>query len=74
MQLINVAQLRSRISAELPNFSDADPDVLSNYIITLLERDESIDELKASCVEKLEEFLLGGKPSGSCYYVYSVCP
>ena len=36
---------------------DADPTALANYIIALLERDQPWEELHASCLEKLEEFL-----------------
>jgi hypothetical protein len=47
--------VRSRCSC------DADPSALANYIIALLERDQPFDELKTSCMEKLEEFLDKGQ-------------
>jgi hypothetical protein len=36
---------------------DADPTSLSNYIIAVLERDMPLEQLRESCIDKLEEFL-----------------
>ncbi len=52
-----VPRLRTRLEKMLPSVCDADPPALANYIIALLERDQPFDELRASCMEKLEEFL-----------------
>jgi len=54
--------LRVYLVEALPKVCDANPSPLSDYIIALLERDQPQDELKQSCIEKLEEFL----KKGSC--------
>lgn len=52
-----VDPLKAYLEEALPKVCDADATALANYIIALLERDQTPEELKPSCVEKLEEFL-----------------
>eukprot|EP00227_Mantoniella_beaufortii_P020981 CAMPEP_0197603736 /NCGR_PEP_ID=MMETSP1326-20131121/39808_1 /TAXON_ID=1155430 /ORGANISM="Genus nov. species nov., Strain RCC2288" /LENGTH=182 /DNA_ID=CAMNT_0043171289 /DNA_START=221 /DNA_END=765 /DNA_ORIENTATION=+ len=42
---------------ELAPISDADPAVLSKYILALLKKDEPLDALRGNCVKELKEFL-----------------
>ena len=37
--------------------TEADPDALADYIITLLEHDKSSADLKVGCKEQLNDFL-----------------
>jgi len=37
---------------------DSDVPALANYIIVILEHDKPIEELRDSCIEKLDEFLV----------------
>ena len=37
--------------------SDADPDVLADYVLALVKSDESDEQVKQNCLENLEDFL-----------------
>jgi hypothetical protein len=50
--------------------TDADPAALANYVIAILERDQPLEELRESCMEKVEEFL--GKGAAHALTVF-VC-
>jgi RNA-binding protein 26 len=41
--------------------SEADPEVLSDYIIALLKHNRSLDDLRSLCLDKLKDFLKHGK-------------
>jgi hypothetical protein len=51
-------KLEQYLLRELPAVSDAEAEPLAQYVLTLLQRDESGDVLLHSCCEELEEFLL----------------
>lgn len=40
---------------------DADPTALANYVIALVKKDKSDEELKAICADQLDVFLQKGK-------------
>ncbi len=61
--IIHEKELREYLMQQLPQICDAEPGALSNYILTLLKRDESAAELKVSCAEKLDEFLFDATKS-----------
>jgi RNA-binding protein 26 len=39
------------------NSSDADSDVLADYVLALLRHDQGADEVKQLCVDQLDDFL-----------------
>ena len=43
--------------------SDADPDVLADYVLALLTSDEPEDKIRANCLDNLEDFLKESKVS-----------
>ncbi|KAM0786083.1 hypothetical protein ACM66B_006894 [Microbotryomycetes sp. NB124-2] len=57
MVAVDDAELKPWLQSQLEPISDADPAVLSDYILALLKHDGSIDELKASCQQQLVDFL-----------------
>ena len=50
-------ELKGYLLKELPRVCDAEPETMAAYVIALLQKDDSIDKIRESCVEKLEEFL-----------------
>jgi hypothetical protein len=44
-----------------PNSSDADSDVLADYVIALLRHDQPVDEVRKLCDDQLEDFLKDGE-------------
>ncbi|KAK4052272.1 hypothetical protein OIO90_004353 [Microbotryomycetes sp. JL221] len=48
---------RTNTLSSIDASSDADPAVLSDYVLALLKHDGSVDDLKASCHEQLVDFL-----------------
>lgn len=55
--LTNPSSTRSYLSRELSTLSDADPQILADYILALLRHDKPIDEMKQVCLENLHDFL-----------------
>ncbi|KAI9187566.1 hypothetical protein H9P43_001955 [Blastocladiella emersonii ATCC 22665] len=53
----NVDLLMQWIQSKLANLCEADPKVLSEYVLALLRHDMSPVELRAFCVEQLSDFL-----------------
>ncbi|KAJ1656437.1 hypothetical protein IWQ61_003994 [Dispira simplex] len=53
----DLANLKAFLSEKLQSISDADPDVLSDYIVVLLEHSKPTPELKDNCKSQLDEFL-----------------
>ena len=43
--------------------SEADPELLANYVGALLKNEKPLDQLKILCLEQLTEFLNEGKAS-----------
>lgn len=50
-------ELKIWMSGMLKNICDADPTALASYILALLKRDRSEQDLKTLCIEQLEVFL-----------------
>lgn len=57
MDSIDEDRLRLYLEEKLPKICDADPVALAAYIVAILQKESSFDELKTSCLEKLQEFL-----------------
>jgi PWI domain-containing protein/RNA recognition motif-containing protein len=55
--LTDTASTRIYLSRELANISDADPQILADYILALLRHDKPMDEMKRVCLENLHDFL-----------------
>ncbi|KAK9357906.1 hypothetical protein V1504DRAFT_332130 [Lipomyces starkeyi] len=53
----NVAELKSWLIHRLENISDADSEILSDYVLALLRHDQPAEEVKRMCLEQLEDFL-----------------
>ncbi|KAK9429013.1 hypothetical protein V1505DRAFT_348055 [Lipomyces doorenjongii] len=53
----NVAELKSWLIHRLENISDADSEILSDYVLALLRHDQPAQEVKRMCLEQLEDFL-----------------
>ncbi|KAK9701193.1 hypothetical protein K7432_011827 [Basidiobolus ranarum] len=49
--------LRNQLIAELEPICDADPPVLADYVIALLQHEKPQDELKTFCLDQLGDFL-----------------
>ncbi|KAF8544958.1 hypothetical protein BDD12DRAFT_377500 [Trichophaea hybrida] len=49
--------LKKWIVKRLEDISDADSDVLADYVLALLRHDQSKDEVKQLCIEQLDDFL-----------------
>jgi len=52
--------LKTYIMNNVQNASEADPDVLSDYILALLRHDQPIADIMETCVTQLADFLTGG--------------
>ncbi|KAK9460650.1 uncharacterized protein V1516DRAFT_425990 [Lipomyces oligophaga] len=50
-------EFRGWVEQRLKDISDADSEILTNYVMALLQHDLPIGELKILCVEQLEDFL-----------------
>ena len=55
------AKLKRFLVEELTAVSEADPAVLSDYVIALLRHDKPVAELKHDCEKELEDFLAESK-------------
>ena len=55
--------LKKWIIKKLEDISDADSDVLADYVLALLKTDESEAVAKANCIENLHDFLLANTES-----------
>ena len=53
----DAAQLKSWIVHRLEDISDADSDVLADYVLALLRHEQGADEVRRLCVEQLDDFL-----------------
>ena len=54
---INEIITKDEIINLVKGITDADPDVLADYIIALLKHDSSIEQLKDMCINQLIDFL-----------------
>eukprot|EP00474_Spongospora_subterranea_P008931 CRZ09389.1 hypothetical protein [Spongospora subterranea] len=54
-----VEPIKRHLHDRLPKMCEADPEALSSYILALLQRDQSMDALRDSCLTELTEFLGG---------------
>lgn len=57
MQVASRLLFLAASSLHSPARTDADPAVLSDYVTALLRHDQSVGQLKASCLSQLEDFL-----------------
>jgi RNA-binding protein 26 len=57
---INAAQLKELLIKRIAGVSEADPDVLSDYILALLRHEGSPSEVMDTCITQLADFLTGG--------------
>ncbi|KAK9323882.1 hypothetical protein V1517DRAFT_319165 [Lipomyces orientalis] len=53
----NGALLKSWLIHRLENISDADSEILSDYVLALLRHDQPAEEVKRMCLEQLDDFL-----------------
>ncbi|KAJ8104307.1 hypothetical protein POJ06DRAFT_244190 [Lipomyces tetrasporus] len=53
----NGPSLKSWLIHRLENISDADSEILSDYVLALLRHDQPAEEVKRMCLEQLEDFL-----------------
>ncbi|KAK9239506.1 hypothetical protein V1525DRAFT_398276 [Lipomyces kononenkoae] len=53
----DVADLKSWLIRRLENISDADSEILSDYVLALLRHDQPAEDVKRMCLEQLEDFL-----------------
>ncbi len=52
--------LKTYIIARLESASEADPDVLSDYILALLRHDQTPAEVMSTCITQLADFMTSG--------------
>ncbi|XP_040200517.1 RNA-binding protein 27 isoform X3 [Rana temporaria] len=57
MLIENVEAFRTWLAKLLEPICDADPTALANYVIALVKKDKSDEELKAICADQLDVFL-----------------
>lgn len=50
-------ELKKWVIKKLEDISDADSDVLADYVLALVKSDESENQVRANCLENLEDFL-----------------
>ena len=55
--LQNHVAARSFLAKELERISDADPEILADYILALLRHDKPANELREVCLDNLKDFL-----------------
>ncbi|EWC43382.1 hypothetical protein DRE_07709 [Drechslerella stenobrocha 248] len=53
----DAALLKKWVVNRLENISDADSDVLADYVLALLRHDQSENEVRQMCVDQLDDFL-----------------
>ncbi|EON69236.1 hypothetical protein W97_08496 [Coniosporium apollinis CBS 100218] len=53
----DAAELKSWVVKRLEDISDADSDVLADYVLALVRSDDPDDQVKSNCLENLEDFL-----------------
>ncbi|KAF3942321.1 hypothetical protein ABW19_dt0206759 [Dactylella cylindrospora] len=53
----DAALLIKWVVGRLENISDADSDVLADYVLALLRHEQSEDEVKQMCIDQLDDFL-----------------
>ena len=53
-------QLKAFLTNRLQSASEADPDVLSDYILALLRHDQSPEEVMQTCIAQLADFITSG--------------
>ena len=63
--------LKKFIMNKVQNASEADPDVLSDYILALLRHDQSVEEIMDTCITQLVDFLTGGNFSLSSVSLFT---
>ena len=66
----DAAELKVWVVKRLENISDADSDVLADYVIALMRADTPESELRSNAIDCLEDFL---KDSMSWFPKYAVC-
>jgi hypothetical protein len=54
--------LKTFLINRLQTASEADPDVLSDYILALLRHDQSAEEVMQTCITQLADFITNGTP------------
>jgi RNA-binding protein 26 len=52
--------LKTFLIKRLVNLSEADPDVLSDYILALLRHDKPPQEVMQTCIAQLSDFMSSG--------------
>jgi RNA-binding protein 26 len=52
--------LKAWIVGRLESASEADPDILSDYILALLQHDQPAEEVMARCISQLSDFMTSG--------------
>jgi RNA-binding protein 26 len=63
--------LKTYIITRLESASEADPDVLSDYILALLRHDKPPAEVMSTCITQLADFMTSGEtPFSNCLPVY----
>lgn len=53
----DAAELKRWVVKRLEDISDADSDVLADYVLALVRSDDPDDQVKSNCLENLEDFL-----------------
>ena len=59
MIIENEKALRTWLEVRLEPICDADPKALAKYVIALVKKDKSDDDLQSLCIDQLEVFLQG---------------
>lgn len=59
MIIENEKALRTWLETRLEPICDADPKALAKYVIALVKKDKSDDDLQSLCIDQLEVFLQG---------------
>jgi len=54
--------LKAYLVARLESASEADPDVLGDYILALLRHDQPTEQVMATCISQLADFMNSGLP------------
>jgi len=54
--------LKAYLIARLESASEADPDVLGDYILALLRHDQPREQVMATCIFQLADFMNSGLP------------
>jgi len=54
--------LKTFLINRLQTASEADPDVLSDYILALLRHDQSAEEVMQTCITQLADFITSSIP------------